>query len=287
MTDTAMPQDEIYLLDLWRILRCEWRWCLLPLLLALALAALFLHGATRQWQATAWVQVGEFGPTPAGRDPKLEPFQRVIDRIKTRQFQEQVLHSAGVALDSRQAALYRDSLKLDPDPYANLIQLTLRAQSPQQARQLATATIAQLQALHRRIQAGPLQQATARLQELAADIAATQAERDRLLQQQREGRGSVEQQLLGNMLLSEKTTTLRGLKAEREDLLGRLGTRYTYDTSAPWETYVPPRAAFPNPVLVLAVALLAGLGGGVLAAVARNALRRRHVRRAGTSLAAA
>lgn len=274
MTDTAMPHDEIYLIDLWRILRREWRWCLLPLLLALALAALFLHGATRQWQATAWVQVGEFGPTPAGRDPKLEPFQRVIDRIKTRQFQEQVLHSAGVASDSRQAALYRDSLKLDPDPYANLIQLTLRAQSPQQARQLATATIAQLQALHRRIQAGPLQQASARLQELAADIAATQAERERLLQQQREGRGSVEQQLLGNMLLSEKTSTLRGLKAEREDLLGRLGGRYTYDTSAPWDTYVPPRAAFPNPVLVLAAALLAGLGGGVLAAVARNALRR-------------
>ncbi|MET7140055.1 Wzz/FepE/Etk N-terminal domain-containing protein [Xanthomonas sp. PPL139] len=273
-----MPQDEIYLIDLWRILRREWRWCLLPLLLALALAALFLHGTTRQWQATAWVQVGEFGPTPAGRDPKLEPFQRVIDRIKTRLFQDQVLHSAGVAPDSRQAALYRDSLKLDPDPYANLIQLTLRAESPQQARQLAAATIAQLQALHRRIQAGPLQQATARLQELAADIAATQAERERLLQQQRDGRGSVEQQLLGNMLLSEKTTTLRGLKAEREDLLGRLGARYTYDTSAPWQTYVPPRAAFPNPVLVLAAALLAGLGSGVLAAVARNALRRRQAR---------
>ncbi|MBB5885391.1 uncharacterized protein involved in exopolysaccharide biosynthesis [Xanthomonas sp. F1] len=286
MTDTAMHQDEIYLIDLWRILRREWRWCLLPLLLALALAALFLHGATRQWQATAWVQVGEFGPTPAGRDPKLEPFQRVIDRIKTRQFQEQVLHSAGVALDSRQAALYRDSLKLDPDPYANLIQLTLRAQSPQQARQLATATIAQLQALHQRIQAGPLQQAHARLEDLAAELAATQAERERLLQQQREGHGSTEQQLLGNLLLSEKNNTIRSLKAEREDLLGRLGARYTYDTSAPWETYVPPRAAFPNPVLVLAAALLAGLGGGVLAAVARNALRRRQARPARAHAAA-
>ncbi|MXV11707.1 chain-length determining protein [Xanthomonas sp. LMG 8992] len=281
-----MHQDEIYLIDLWRILRREWRWCLLPLLLALALAALFLHGATRQWQATAWVQVGEFGPTPAGRDPKLEPFQRVIDRIKTRQFQEQVLHSAGVALDSRQAALYRDSLKLDPDPYANLIQLTLRAQSPQQARQLATATIAQLQALHQRIQAGPLQQAHARLEDLAAELAATQAERERLLQQQREGHGSTEQQLLGNLLLSEKNNTIRSLKAEREDLLGRLGARYTYDTSAPWETYVPPRAAFPNPVLVLAAALLAGLGGGVLAAVARNALRRRQARPARAHAAA-
>ncbi|KMM76649.1 chain-length determining protein [Xanthomonas sp. NCPPB 1128] len=281
-----MHQDEIYLIDLWRILRREWRWCLLALLLALALAALFLHGATRQWQATAWVQVGEFGPTPAGRDPKLEPFQRVIDRIKTRQFQEQALRSAGVALDSRQAALYRDSLKLDPDPYANLIQLTLRAQSPQQARQLATATIAQLQALHQRIQAGPLQQAHARLEDLAAELAATQAERERLLQQQREGHGSTEQQLLGNLLLSEKNNTIRSLKAEREDLLGRLGARYTYDTSAPWETYVPPRAAFPNPVLVLAAALLAGLGGGVLAAVARNALRRRQARPARAHAAA-
>lgn len=268
-----MNDDEIYLIDLWRILRREWRWCVLPLLAALALGFAFLHVVTRQWQATAWVQVGEFGPTPAGRDPKLEPFQRVIDRIKTRLFQDQVLQRLGLPLDGRAAALYRGSLKLDPDPYANLIQLSLRADSAQQARDLATATTLELQTLHRRIQAAPLRQARERLQDIGSELAAAQAERARLLQEQ--GKGSVEQQLLGNMLLSEKTATIHGLKSERDDLLARLGERFTYDTSAPWPAYVPERAAFPNPVLVLAVALMVGGGLGVFAAIVRNALRRR------------
>lgn len=274
-----MKEDEIYLIDLWRILRREWTWCVLPLLAVLALGFAFLHGATRQWQATAWVQVGEFGPTPAGRDPKLEPFQRVIERIKTRLFQDQVLQSLGLPLNGRAAALYRSSLKLDPDPYANLIELSLRADSAQQARALATATTLQLQALHRRIQAAPMQQARERLQDIASELAAAQAERAQLLQQQGEGRGSVEQQLLGNMLLSEKNATIRGLKSERDDLLTRLGARYTYDTSAPWTAYVPERPAFPNPVLVLAVALMLGAALGVFAAIVRNALRRRHAAR--------
>ncbi|MEB1528051.1 Wzz/FepE/Etk N-terminal domain-containing protein [Xanthomonas sp. WHRI 7945] len=274
-----MKEDEIYLIDLWRILRREWTWCVLPLLVALALAFAFLHVATRQWQATAWVQVGEFGPTPAGRDPKLEPFQRVIERIKTRLFQDQVLQSLGLPLNGREAALYRGSLKLDPDPYANLIELSLRADSAQQARALAAATTAQLQALHRRIQAVPMQQTRERLQDIDSELAATQAERARLLQQQAEGNGSVEQQLLGNMLLSEKNTTIRGLKSERDDLRARLGARYTYDTSAPWAAYVPERPAFPNPVLVLAVGLMLGVGLGVFAAIVRNALRRRQAAR--------
>ncbi|WP_369944567.1 Wzz/FepE/Etk N-terminal domain-containing protein [Xanthomonas medicagonis] len=268
-----MKEDEIYLIDLWRILRREWRWCLLPLLAALALGFAFLHVATRQWQATAWVQVGEFGPTPAGRDPKLEPFQRVIDRIKTRLFQDQVLRRLRLPLDGRAAALYRSSLKLDPDPYANLIQLSLRADSAQQARALATATTLELQTLHRRIQAAPLRQARERLQDIESELAAAQADRARLLQEQ--GKGGVEQQLLGNLLLSEKNTAIRGLKSECDDLLARLGERFTYDTSAPWPAYVPERAAFPNPLLVLAVALMLGGGLGVFAAIVRDALRRR------------
>jgi len=268
-----MKEDEIYLIDLWRILRREWRWCVLPLLAALALAFAFLHVATRQWQATAWVQVGEFGPTPAGRDPKLEPFQRVIDRIKTRLFQDQVLRRLRLPLDGRAAALYRGSLKLDPDPYANLIQLSLRADSAQQARALATATTLELQTLHRRIQAAPLRQARERLQDIDSELAAAQADRARLLQEQ--GKGGVEQQLLGDLLLSEKNTAIRGLKSERDDLLARLGERFTYDTSAPWPAYVPERAAFPNPLLVLAVALMLGGGLGVFAAIVRDALRRR------------
>jgi uncharacterized protein involved in exopolysaccharide biosynthesis len=124
-----------------------------------------------------------------------------------------------------------------------------------------------------------MQQASERLQDIGSELAATQDERARLLQRQTEGKGSVEQQLLGNMLLSEKNATIRSLKSERDDLLARLGARYTYDTSAPWAAYVPERPAFPNPLLVLAVALMLGAGLGVFAAIVRNALRRRQAAR--------
>ena len=141
-------EDEIYLIDLWRILLREWRWALAAMLVVLAITFAFTRVAKPQREATAWIQVGEIGPTPAGRDPKVEPFQRVIDRMKTRLFQDAVLTHAGVPLKSRAAQLYRGSLKPDPDPYANLIGITIRAESATQARTLAMATVAQLQALH-------------------------------------------------------------------------------------------------------------------------------------------
>ncbi|WP_152624840.1 hypothetical protein [Xanthomonas sp. GPE 39] len=129
--------------------------------------------------------------------------------------------------------------------------------------------------MHQRIQAGPLRQSTDRLRDINDTLTAIQAEREALLQRQRQAQGSAEQQLLIHLLMSEKATSLRTLKAERDDLLSRLDPRYTYDTSAPWATDVPRQPAFPNSVLVLGLALLLGGGGGVLAAVIRNALRRR------------
>lgn len=159
--------DEIYLIDLWRILRREWRWAVAALVVVLGLTFAFTRLAKPQWEATAWIQVGEIGPTPAGRDPKVEPFQRVIDRMKTRLFQDAVLRRAQVPLNSRAAQLYRGSLKPDPDPYANLIGVTIRAESAQQARTLAMATVSQLQTLHGDTHAAALDLTRARLQGLS------------------------------------------------------------------------------------------------------------------------
>ncbi|WP_040151831.1 Wzz/FepE/Etk N-terminal domain-containing protein, partial [Xanthomonas citri] len=169
--------DEIYLIDLWRILRREWRWAVAALVVVLGLTFAFTRLAKPQWEATAWIQVGEIGPTPAGRDPKVEPFQRVIDRMKTRLFQDAVLRRAQVPLNSRAAQLYRGSLKPDPDPYANLIGVTIRAESAQQARTLAMATVSQLQTLHGDTHAAALDLTRARLQGLSEDLRAATTNR--------------------------------------------------------------------------------------------------------------
>ncbi|NHF68294.1 Wzz/FepE/Etk N-terminal domain-containing protein [Xanthomonas hortorum] len=272
--------DDIYLIDLWRILRREWRWALAALVVVLGLTFAFTQLAKPQWEATAWIQVGEIGPTPAGRDPKVEPFQRVIDRMKTRLFQDAVLRKAGLPLNSRAAQLYRGSLKPDPDPYANLIGVTIRAESSAQARRLAMATVTELQTLHGQTNAVALELARTRLQGLNEDLRAALINRAQLQQQVQAGQGgaaATPAQVVAGVLLTESNTTIRALKAERDDLIARLTTRYTYQTSLAWPLYVPDRQAFPNAITAWAAGLLAGAGLGVLAAVLRNAWRRRRV----------
>ncbi|MCW1980767.1 hypothetical protein FHY25_000683 [Xanthomonas arboricola] len=271
-------EDEIYLIDLWRILLREWRWALAALLVVLAITFAFTRVAKPQWEATAWIQVGEIGPTPAGRDPKVEPFQRVIDRMKTRLFQDAVLTHAGVPLKSRAAQLYRGSLKPDPDPYANLIGITIRAESATQARTLAMATVAQLQALHGQTNTAALALAKTRLRGLDADLRVATASRAQLQQQlgnpQANGQATPAQVLAG-VLLTDSNTTIRALKTERDDLVARLTERYTYQTSLAWPLYVPDHQAFPNAIMAWAAGILGGGALGVLAAVLRNAVRRR------------
>ncbi|WP_115005609.1 Wzz/FepE/Etk N-terminal domain-containing protein [Xanthomonas campestris] len=271
-------EDEIYLIDLWRILLREWRWALAALLVVLAITFAFTRVAKPQWEATAWIQVGEIGPTPAGRDPKVEPFQRVIDRMKTRLFQDAVLTHAGVPLKSRAAQLYRGSLKPDPDPYANLIGITIRADSATQARTLAMATLAQLQALHGQTNTAALALAKTRLRGLDEDLRLATASRTQLQQQlgnpQASGQATPAQVLAG-VLLTDSNTTIRALKTERDDLVARLTERYTYQTSLAWPLYVPDHQAFPNAIMAWAAGILGGGALGVLAAVLRNALRRR------------
>ncbi|CAD0338917.1 Wzz/FepE/Etk N-terminal domain-containing protein [Xanthomonas hortorum] len=272
--------DDIYLIDLWRILRREWRWALAALVVVLGLTFAFTRLAKPQWEATAWIQVGEIGPTPAGRDPKVEPFQRVIDRMKTRLFQDAVLRKAGLPLNSRAAQLYRGSLKPDPDPYANLIGVTIRAESSAQARRLAMATVTELQTLHGQTNAVALELARTRLQGLNEDLRAALINRTQLQQQVQAGQGgaaATPAQVVAGVLLTDSNTTIRALKAERDDLIARLTTRYTYQTSLAWPLYVPDRQAFPNAITAWAAGLLAGAGLGVLAAVLRNAWRRRRV----------
>ncbi|KAB7769404.1 Wzz/FepE/Etk N-terminal domain-containing protein [Xanthomonas maliensis] len=278
-------EDEIYLIDLWRIVCREWRWSLATVVLVLGATLVFSRVARPQWEASASIQVGEIGPTPAGRDPKVEPFQRVIDRMKTRLFQDAVLEQAGIDLRSHAAALYRSSLKPDPDPYANLIGVSIRADSSAQARALANATVQQLQRLHGQTTAEALAQARQRLRGLEDDLRIAIANRDRLQQQVESANGAAgtQAQVLAAVLLSDTVTTIRTLQSERDDLLARFGARYTYQTSLAWPLYVPDRPAFPNPLMLWAGGGLGALALALLAAVLRNALRRwstRHARSA-------
>ncbi|WP_229238255.1 Wzz/FepE/Etk N-terminal domain-containing protein [Dyella amyloliquefaciens] len=272
----TMERDEIYLIDMWRILVREWKWCLAVLVLVLAGTYAFAHLARRQWEASAWILIGQVGQVPQGQDPKVEPIARVLERLQTTAFQNDVTGSLGLAPASREAQLYRKSLKLEPLPYAGpMVRVNVRGESPAQARQFAEATVAQLRAVHRGMEATPLSLAHARLDEVQTELKEALADRDRLLQAARKDDAGGKDASLVSVLLASKSEDIRNLQMQQSDLAMRLSPNFTYETSLPWPAYVPERQAFPNPVLTYGIGLLAGLGLGAFAGVARNAARRR------------
>ena len=167
-----MERDEIYLIDLWRIFTREWKWFVLVLVLTLVCTYAFAHLVKRQWEAAAWIQIAQIGQVPSGQDPKVEPLQRVTERLQLVPFKNEVLESAGYAKTSPVAQLYRKSLKLEPMLYAgSLVKLTVRGYSRQQASELAAATVARLRMVHQGLEEAPLKSARTRLAQIESDRA--------------------------------------------------------------------------------------------------------------------
>ncbi|MEW9623349.1 Wzz/FepE/Etk N-terminal domain-containing protein [Rhodanobacter geophilus] len=273
-----MEHDEIYLVDLWRIFAREWKWFALVLVLTLACTYAFAHLAKRQWEATAWVQIGQVGAVPSGQDPKIEPLQRVLERLQLVSFQNEVLRSAGYAPDAPVAGLYRKSLKLEPLPYAGpMIRLSVRSYSRRLAGELATATVAGLHAIHRQIEQVPLASARARLARIESELQAAQADQARYRKAAEpgsQGGRDVASPMLASLLLASNEKEISDLQREKSDLVERLGPPYTYETSTIWPVYVPEHQAFPNPALTWGIGLLLGIFLGSSAMLARSGGRR-------------
>jgi len=268
-----MERDEIYLIDMWRIVAREWRWFVAVLALVLIATFVILRTTRPQWQATAWIQIGQVDTAPPGQDPKVEPLQRVLERLQLVPFQNEVLQSIDVAPSTPEGRLFRASLKVEPLPYAGpLVKVTIRAHSPQQARALAEATVARLQAVHGDLEGAQLRLARARLDEVQADLQREIADRDRLQQAAAQSKDGV-----AGLLLASKDEGIHTLQETRGDLRARLSSAYTYGTSLMWPVFVPEGAVFPNPSLTWGMGVLLGLFLALVAAVGRNALRRASV----------
>jgi hypothetical protein len=268
--------DEIYLIDMWRIVVREWRWFAGTTAIVLMLTFAYLHAARSQWEATTWIQLGQMGVTPTGQDPKIEPFQRTLERLETVAFQNDVLKSVGVPVEAPEARLYRRSLKLEPLPYANMIKIHVRAYSGQDASQLASATVSMLQAIHARLGAQPLELAHDRLREVETNLKQARADQERLSREASGGKG--DEARLAAILLASANDEVRALEQARSDLVTRLAANYTSATTMPWPIDAPEGRVFPNALLTWGMGALAAAFLASLAAVARHALRRRHVR---------
>ncbi|HEY4092987.1 MAG TPA: Wzz/FepE/Etk N-terminal domain-containing protein [Luteibacter sp.] len=266
-----MQQDEIYLIDMWRLLARQRWWFLGVFLLVLVVVGGYLATAKRQWEVDAWIQIGQMGAAPVGQDPKVESLLRVMERLKTDAFKDEVLSGIGIPLKGPEARLYRASMKLDPQPYANLLHVTIRAYSPGDARQLALATVDHLHAIHQVIGAVPLTTARQRLLEIDGELDAAMTDRTRL---RGEADGTHAEGALASFSLAGTDAGIRDLQQARAEIRSRLEANYTFETSMPWPVRVSENPVAPMIPLIGGLGVLGGLFVGVLAAIAADARRR-------------
>jgi hypothetical protein len=266
-----MQNDEVYLIDMWRLLNRQRWWFIGVFAVVLVLVAGYLTTAKRQWEVDAWIQIGQVGSAPTGQDPKVESLLRVMERMKTDAFKDEVLAGIGLPLKGPEASLYRASMKFDPQPYANLLHVTVRAYSPSDARQLALATVTHLQAIHQAIGAGLFTSAHQRLAEIDGELQAAMADRERLRGELAAAHG---EGALASFSLAGTDEGIRDLQQARNEISTRLARNYTYETSMPWPVHVSDFPVAPMIPLVGGLGVLGGLFLGVLAAIAADARRR-------------
>jgi hypothetical protein len=277
MNFTTVTQDDVYLIDMWRVLVREWKWFVLPLVLVVALTFAYLHAAKPQWQATAWMQIGQVDNAPAGQDPKVEPLGRVVERLQLTAFQNDVVRSIGLSIDSPDAQLYRRSFKLEPLPYEGpLIKLTARATSPDLARRLVAATVSQMQLVHQPLESRSLQLTQDRFDEIQRELKQATATRDALqAAADKAVANGTSSAALTSALLVSQDQQIHALQQEQGELANRLSPAYTYRTSLMWPIDAPTDAVFPNRRLIGGTGIVAALFIGLVVAIARNAWRRR------------
>ena len=141
--------DDFDLLDVINFIRRNFIYMLWGALLGLAIGGLLVVLLPKQFEATALVKIGEIANINAAGSA-IESSLLVVDRIKSRSFQDDVLNTLKISTDDDDSALvkqFRASLKITLEK-SELLSLSVNANSRAQANALMQGVVNQLNTVH-------------------------------------------------------------------------------------------------------------------------------------------
>ena len=265
--------DELSVMDLIAFIRSNLKMILGCAFVGVGLALAIVLTISPQWEANVLVRIGQFGNT----GNTVEPTLQVVDRIKSQSFQNGVLLSLGLPTDkdNSKVKLFRDKLKVKLEK-SELIALTLRAESAEDANLQLTAVTNQLRSIHEKI----LEPAVQRWrQELALLDLQLQQSKDEMIRLKTRLNASLTTNeknfpqfaLISNVLITREAE-LRGFIDTKQTLEDRLSSERTFSTQVQGRVEVSESPVFPNKRLFLMVGFMLGLVLGVLIALMKPVL---------------
>lgn len=267
--------DDAELVDInamWLSIKRRWILIAACVIVAIAGATAFWSITPAEWKATATLQIGQLPVTPT---TLIESTTQAAERFNQRQLQDQVLTSAGLALDEHQdkrTALLRKTLKAIAGKNTNFVDVGVTAYSREDAKAyLNTATLALIKTHEERL-APLIKNLDDRLAVNSRQMTEAAAEKVRLEANLTNASASAngikfEPSVLASNLISKQEDLIRGLTNERAALVDLHTKTNTFPTMIVDAIYVPTGPSSPKLSIFLVLGLLIGALAGVALAL--------------------
>ncbi|MFC4518876.1 Wzz/FepE/Etk N-terminal domain-containing protein [Cupriavidus pinatubonensis] len=220
----------------------------------------------KQWEATAILQVGQIASENA-TPTQIETTARAVERLKLEQFEDRVIVALGLPLEageSRSADLIRNSSKILLLRNADLIQISTRGNSPDEAKRFAQAYCEELINAHAALAKPSLDKLKADLADVQSSLATEESRRTQLSTllnaSNRAGVvGKFSENVLLNDIVSDNDKQLRQLRLHKNSVEEKLSPERTFNTRILGVVDVTRRAVYPKKVIFAIAGLMVGL----------------------------
>lgn len=261
--------DQLSLIDLAAFARRNYRVILGGALIGAVLGLCIALLLPAEWEASALVRVGQSGNTDKtlnSIEPVLiEPALQVVDRIKNRSFQNNVIKKIGLPQDEDddKNKLFRSTLKVKLEK-SDLISINIRSLSADSAKLHLSTVVDELKSIHTKMLAPTINRWHQELAAIQFELKRSSIDLERLTKSL-DGRSeslnpsSFAQAALVSNIMIAREEELRDFRDRKLILEEMLSPERTFVTSVIGEIEVSNKAVFPKKSLFAMAGLLIGL----------------------------
>ncbi|MEO3432594.1 Wzz/FepE/Etk N-terminal domain-containing protein [Inquilinus sp. CAU 1745] len=257
--NARFPDDEISLIDLWRIVMRRWVWVLVGFIAFVAAGVAFALFSPPVFEASAKIQIGQVR-SDSGEDRASIPI------VSATVASAELLQSSSDLVGSGE--LKSVSITAQSDVWPAILDIVAVGSTPEAARQTIEQTLARLLGAHQIAYddaISPFLDRSNVLAERHSEVQETLREYDAGIQALR-----TTDPILAMLLLSEKSDLaerLAQIEAEISEVRVRLSSPMTFPSHQVGSILASDVPASPRPPLVLALSVAFGLVGGLIIAL--------------------
>ena len=260
----SLLDDELSLQDLLVFVQRNFYTLLTGLFFGGILGLVIAFSIPAQWEATALLRIGQLG-NAGNAGNAIEPTLQVVDRIKNRSFQNDVLKNLGLSTseNDKLAKNFRDTLKVKLEK-SDLVNLAIRGFSPETAKQNMNAIINEIESIHNKMLDPTVHRWQQELGSIQLELDQANAKQERLEKSLNVQTGSLNEKnfsqaaLLSNILLAREAE-FKSLRDRKRMLEEQLSPARTFSTEVIGRVEVSEDPAYPKKPLFAALGLFFGL----------------------------